>query len=270
MDYLIEQKMLYNSDDGTLHFLEDTTEDIVTLTPVLSRILQLLIDKQGQLITKDEFLVKVWDDYGRLGSSHTLNQYLSTLRKIFYKHLNEKAIITVSKQGYMLSPDIVITKIDVPLQTTHVSEDEQTPISVEKSIPIETEWPTTKKFKLNSLLKYSILYVAIMSLAVTVGLWLRADTYSLPKINVFPLGMIGECPVLTFSDNKNEAWKKEAIKIANYHASTYNLTCAANTTFYFYINENGINKQKGSYSILTKCVQAGASSDECLTTRVSR
>lgn len=62
MDYLFDDIILYCPDDGTIHVLEAGAEDTVTLTPVLNRILLLLVTKQGQLISKEEFFAKVWDD----------------------------------------------------------------------------------------------------------------------------------------------------------------------------------------------------------------
>lgn len=112
MDYLFDNNILYRSSDGTLHYLEGGPEESITLPPVLNRILLLLVINQGQVITKEEFLTKVWDNYGKPGSSNTLNQYLSTLRGIFSNHLGKKPIVTIPKQGYMLSFEVNITLVE--------------------------------------------------------------------------------------------------------------------------------------------------------------
>lgn len=271
MDYLFDHSILYHSEDGTLHFLEAGAEDIVTLTPVLNRILLLLIAKQGQLITKEEFLIKVWDNYGRAGSSHTLNQYLSTLRKIFHKHLNKKGIVTIAKQGYMLSPDIIVSTVDDQSKATGELSNAPAPLPV-----IESPYPTpviekTKvgEAKLNSTIKYVVFYATLTLIAITLAWWLATRFYASPRIETFPLGMVGQCPVFSFSGNKDEKQKKEAMEMVNYHVSVYSLTCADHVSFYFYSNENATQKEKGSYSMLTRCAQANAIDDECLTTRVS-
>lgn len=271
MDYLFDHSILYHSEDGTLHFLEAGAEDIVTLTPVLNRILLLLIAKQGQLITKEEFLIKVWDNYGRAGSSHTLNQYLSTLRKLFHKHLNKKGIVTIAKQGYMLSPDIIVSTVDdQPKATGELNNDSEPQQVTEPPLPTAVvEKTAVGKSKLNSTVKYAVFYAMLTLIAITLALWLPTRFYSSPKVNTFPLGMVGECPVFSFSGNKDEQQKKEAMEMVNHHISAYHLTCGDHVSFYFYSNENGTQKEKGSYSMLTRCARADVIDDECLTTRVS-
>ncbi|MGL6011119.1 MAG: winged helix-turn-helix domain-containing protein [Shewanella oncorhynchi] len=108
MDYLFDSVLIYHSDEGVIITLGAGDEDSIMLTPVLNRILVLLVQNQGQLVTRDEFLEKVWDNYGRTTSSNTLTQYISILRKIFTDHLGKDCVITVPKQGYMLSTDVII------------------------------------------------------------------------------------------------------------------------------------------------------------------
>lgn len=271
MDYLFEHSILYHSEDGTLHFLEAGAEDIVTLTPVLNRILLLLITKQGQLITKEEFLIKVWDNYGRAGSSHTLNQYLSTLRKIFHKHLNKKGIVTIAKQGYMLSPDMIVSMVDDQSTATGELSNDSAPLPITEfphSTPV-IEKTKVDEIKLNPTIKYAVFYATFTLLAITLAWLLPTRFYSSSKIETFPLGTVGQCPVFSFSGNRDEKQKKEAMEMVNYHVSVYDLTCAEHVSFYFYSNENGTQKEKGSYSMLTRCARADVIDDECLTTRVS-
>lgn len=271
MDYLFDHSILYHSDDGTLHFLEAGAEDTVTLTPVLNRILLLLIARQGQLITKEEFLIKVWDDYGRAGSSHTLNQYLSTLRKIFSKHLNKKGIITVSKQGFMLSPDIIVSTVDEQPEATNESGNTPEPLPAMDSPCSEPiiEKTNVEEFEPNGKIKYAVFYTLLTLVAFTLALWLPSRLYPSPKIGTFPLGSVGECPVFSFSGNLDEKQKEEAMVMVNHHINAYKLTCAEHVIFYFYSNENGAQKEKGSYTMLTRCARADVIDDECLTTRVS-
>lgn len=271
MDYLFDHSIIYHSEDGTLHSLEPGAEDIVSLAPVLNRILLLLITKQGQLITKEEFLIKVWDDYGRIGSSHTLNQYLSVLRKIFRKHLNKKGIVTISKQGYMLSPDIVISTVDVQYKaTSELNNDHDTLPVTEPSHPTQViEKTKARETRLNSSTKHTLFYATLTLMAITLAWWLPTRFNSSPKIDIFPLGMVGQCPVFSFSRNKDEKQKKESMEMVKEHISIYELTCTEHASFYFYSNENDTLKEKGSYSMLTRCARADVIDDECLTTRVS-
>lgn len=266
MDYLFDDIILYCPDDGTIHVLEAGAEDTVTLTPVLNRILLLLVTKQGQLITKEEFLAKVWDDYGKAGSSHTLNQYLSTLRKVFAQHLNKKAIITVPKQGYMFSPDITIsigeTKSE-QLSAVPYKDDIPSPLlTVESVKSLSPNPPKTKKY----LIIY--FFLLISSIALTLLISQRVNSPKQPSY--FRLGEISSCPVFSISSIRNEQQIKTEMETVKEMINLNKLTCTENIYFYYYRNENGEKGAKGDYSMLSRCERTDDASDDCFTIRVSR
>lgn len=264
MDYLFDNNILYRSDDGTLHYLEGSSEETITLPPVLNRILLLLVINQGQVITKEEFLTKVWDNYGKPGSSNTLNQYLSTLRGIFSNHLGKKPIITVPKQGYMLSFDINITiaKEESTLETNEILKEEN--VSETKTTVFSSPiiiFSTEKK-----LVSFYI-FILILAITITVMISKKSD----PSIAIHPyaLGKVGECTVYSFSEYKTESQKKSEMEAVIHQATKYNLDCDANIYFYYYQNENIGYGEKGNYSMLARCKQTNSANDECLTTRTS-
>lgn len=265
MDYLFDDIILYCPDDGTIHVLEAGAEDTVTLTPVLNRILLLLVTKQGQLISKEEFFAKVWDDYGKVGSSHTLNQYLSTLRGVFAQHLNKKAIITVPRQGYMFSPDITISigeKKTEPLSPVLHKDDIPTFLATVDSVkPLSTHRPKIKK--------YLIVYFFLLIAAITLTLLISQGIYSPKKPNYFRLGEIGSCPVFSISRIKNEQQIKREMESVKSMIGTNKFTCAENIYFYYYRNENAEKGAKGDYSMLSRCERTDDASDDCFTARVS-
>jgi DNA-binding winged helix-turn-helix (wHTH) protein len=264
MDYLFDNNILYRSSDGTLHYLEGGSEETITLPPVLNRILLLLVINQGQVITKEEFLTKVWDNYGKPGSSNTLNQYLSTLRGIFSNHLGKKPIITVPKQGYMLSFEVNIT----------IAEEKP---AVEKNEILKEENASEKKaealpslgilFPVEKKLIFFYIFILIIAITITVFISKKSD----PSIAIHPyyLGKIGECPVYSFSKYETESQKESEMEAVLQQANRYNLDCDANIYFYYYRNENIGYGEKGDYSMLTRCKETNSAHNECLTTRVS-
>lgn len=267
MDYIFDDIVLYRSDDGTLHYLEVDSEDTVTLPPVLNRILLLLVSNQGQLITKEVFFTKVWDDYGKTSSSHTLNQYLSTLRKILAKYLSKKAIITVPRQGYMFALDITISQVEqttehlAPMQNdSQLEVSTSTPNIERKYIPVVSQ-TNTKKY----IIFYLFLFIATISLTIITSKSNSSSTI----VHPFTLGKIGSFSVYSFSEYKDEQHKKAAMEIVNQQANQENLYCDDNIYYYYYRNENINYGEKGDYSMLAWCKQVGSSSDQCITTRIS-
>lgn len=49
----------------------------------MNRLLAYLLERQGQVINRDELLDNVWDLHGLRSSNHTLNKYISEIRKHF-------------------------------------------------------------------------------------------------------------------------------------------------------------------------------------------
>jgi len=264
MDYLFDNNILYRSSDGTLHYLEGGSEETITLPPVLNRILLLLVINQGQVITKEEFLTKVWDNYGKPGSSNTLNQYLSTLRGIFSNHLGKKPIITVPKQGYMLSFEVNITIAEEKpaLEKNEILKEEN--ISATKNTVSSSPviiFSTDKKLLL--------FYFFIFLLAITITVIISKKSDSSIVIHPYNLGKIGECPVYSFSEYKTELQKKSEMEAVIHQATKYNLDCDTSIYFYYYRNENIGYGEKGDYSMLTRCKKTNSANDECLTNRTS-
>jgi DNA-binding winged helix-turn-helix (wHTH) protein len=269
MDYIFDDIVLYRPDDGTIHVLEAGSEDTVKLTPVLNRILLLLITRQGQLITKEEFLTKVWDDYGKSGSSHTLNQYLSTLRGIFSQHLNKKAIITVPKQGYLFSLDITITIGEASAELFKpVPHDNDTPVVTPALLPPAGS-SIPRDIILPKLKKYLVIYFFLLLAVVTLTFLISRSVHSPEQPIYFRLGEIGNCPVFSISHIKNEQQVKREMDTVNNMITMSKLTCAENIYFYYYSNENGDKGEKGSYSMLARCERTEDASDDCFTTRVN-
>ncbi|MBH2847086.1 helix-turn-helix domain-containing protein, partial [Serratia marcescens] len=95
MNYIIDDVLVYCPDDGSVSHISKPEEIIMVLTPVLNRILLLLIENQGSLVPRDLFFEKVWDNYGKNASSHTLSQYMGVLRKIFENELGASCIDTI-------------------------------------------------------------------------------------------------------------------------------------------------------------------------------
>jgi DNA-binding winged helix-turn-helix (wHTH) protein len=84
--------------DSSLNEITDLQNDRTTkLEPRVIKVLVQLVEKAGELVTRTEFIEKIWDNYP--GASEALNQSISNLRKALSD--DEKKIVrTIAKSGY--------------------------------------------------------------------------------------------------------------------------------------------------------------------------
>ncbi|MEX6033482.1 winged helix-turn-helix domain-containing protein [Providencia hangzhouensis] len=98
MIYILNNIIKYNSDLGEI-FRVDTELSVMKLTPVLNYIFIILIQNNKTTITREEILKKILNKYDLKVSINTLNQYISTLRKVLHQQLLvENAILSISKR----------------------------------------------------------------------------------------------------------------------------------------------------------------------------
>lgn len=110
MKYIINLMVVFNPSDNSL-CLQNNPSLVVKIPPPATRLLQELINNRGVIITRDELLKNVWEEYGFTGSNNNLSHYISHLRKALLSLNSELSIITtVPKVGFRLD-----ARIDVVL-----------------------------------------------------------------------------------------------------------------------------------------------------------
>lgn len=113
MKYLLADMLVYDNEDGTLTLQNDAAAESQSLTCTAQTILNLLIDHHGMVVERETFLQEVWDNRGLHGSSNSLNQYISILRKMLATLVPDSLfIVTVPKVGFMLSADMPVIPLD--------------------------------------------------------------------------------------------------------------------------------------------------------------
>lgn len=117
--YRINRTVIYNPDDGTLKLIDDDIHQVsageISLTPTANRLLHLLITHHGSVLQREELLENVWDNFGLKSSNNSLNQYISVLRRNFADlGLEELAIVTVPRIGFMFNQDLEIVTENTP------------------------------------------------------------------------------------------------------------------------------------------------------------
>ncbi len=136
MIYIIAEEITFNPDDGTL--ANHNENDAIKLTIPASRLLEHILDSQGDILSRDFLLTEVWDKYGLRGSNSNLNQYISILRRALANYGCDNLIITIPKMGFRLNTDITLRRADLPPIPLTPSDGENAP---EATQPVDAGVP---------------------------------------------------------------------------------------------------------------------------------
>lgn len=108
MRYMINGSISFCAADGSLLYID--SNDSVILPVAAQRLILLLIESNGEVLTRDELLVKIWDNYGLTGSGNSLNQYISLIRRNMSAFGCDAFVETLPKVGIRLHGDVHIEK----------------------------------------------------------------------------------------------------------------------------------------------------------------
>lgn len=90
----------------------ESSENIILNVPT-ARCLQLLLECQGRVVSREDFLLQVWNARGIVVSQNTFYQNISLLRKSLKKAgLSVEIIITVRRKGFTISTDTKIERLE--------------------------------------------------------------------------------------------------------------------------------------------------------------
>ena len=110
-EFIINDEVIFDVNMSELRSVNGSGETI-NLNGPTARCLQLLIESNGRIISREEFLETVWKTRGVIVAQNTFYQNISLLRKSLLKAgLSKDIIITVRQRGFILATDSVITPI---------------------------------------------------------------------------------------------------------------------------------------------------------------
>lgn len=108
-NYIINDEIVFKVSLNELHPLTDKGERVILNAPT-ARCLQLLLENQDQVISRDEFLEAVWRTRGVVVSQNTFYQNISLLRKSLQRAgLTLDIIVTVRRKGFILAQNVLVT-----------------------------------------------------------------------------------------------------------------------------------------------------------------
>ena len=175
--YIINDEVIFNMDVNELQPVAGKDLEAITLNTPTARCLQLLLESNGNIISRDEFLSAVWKERGVVVSQNTFYQNISLLRKSLLRAgLTQDVVVTVRQRGFVIATGTVIRQ--VTLQNEFNSAQ---PLSTDASMRIindkyiariddaEVQNSVRKTFRINGLTSrqlswWTFIIVAIMAI----------------------------------------------------------------------------------------------------------
>ncbi|WP_109231685.1 winged helix-turn-helix domain-containing protein [Klebsiella pneumoniae] len=175
--YIINDEAIFNMDVNELQPVAGKDHEAITLNTPTARCLQLLLESNGNIISRDEFLSAVWKERGVVVSQNTFYQNISLLRKSLLRAgLTQDVVVTVRQRGFVIATGTVIRQ--VTLQNEFNSAQ---PLSTDASMRIindkyiakiddaEVQNSVRKTFRINGLTSrqlswWTFIIVAIMAI----------------------------------------------------------------------------------------------------------
>ncbi|MBF7979018.1 MULTISPECIES: winged helix-turn-helix domain-containing protein [Rahnella] len=171
MKYLIDNKIEFNSDDGSLFY--PASKDIIKLTLPASRLLEEFLLSDGRDLTRDYLLETVWDRHGLQASGNNLNQYVSILRRNLAMLDCHELIVTLPKVGFRLNTRISVMPVAETTQQ-ETAPVPRTPLPL--SQPLVPETPVVTAAPKKKTLP-AILGALTVLCAAALGLWEYQDDH---------------------------------------------------------------------------------------------
>lgn len=240
MKYLLADAIVYDNEDGSLT-LQSADAESQTLTCTAQTILNLLIAHHGMVVEREVFLQQVWDDRGLRGSSNSLNQYISILRKMLAGMVPDHLfIVTVPKVGFMLSADISVVPLNAPVSAL-------APVSSKRALPKRRNW------------LYGIVTATVTLLCAVALIWNAQRQQIEPHL----LTHIDSCPVYTLAP-LSDVFQKQAQALLGQFKNEGAFSCLPSSIFYVHIQDPVLYGDEGRL-VLSQCSQFRSKASTCQT-----
>lgn len=234
MIYIIQHVIAFRPEDGAVWNVTNT-DNVVTLTTLPVRILCHLLENQGCIIDREGILKHVWDDYGLVPSSNSLNQHISQIRRTFSELGCECEVIqTIPKKGLLIASDSVTINDSPPAPTSEkLSSAGHSSSKIKKHSP---EW----------LVLYGILLLVIFT-ALLVFPLPGTQGIKFPQQNLVLAGKIGQCPV--YMADKSTPINEKLIGVVNQYAK-----CSGDEVYVLFTDNVFLSHANGRV-FLSRCAQ---------------
>ncbi|POT58082.1 transcriptional regulator [Citrobacter amalonaticus] len=258
MEYLISSQVKYRSDDGAMWPVRDE-DSVIILTITMNRLLAYLLERRGQVVTRDELLNNVWDSHGLRSSNHTLNKYISEIRKhLVSSGIKEECVTTVPRIGFMFSSEVDVRGLTDKRLGQEPSTDY---INTESGKALQ-------RLAAGAKYKATFITLALMLIAASVTLIIAGIHLPTPKtekpqdIQTYFLFDYKTCPVYTIQKNSvslSEQKRKMFLELVE----SNNIDCLKGTSFLYQVSESYLYGNKGR-AFISRCTAKNNKYISCL------
>ncbi|HEP0296561.1 TPA: winged helix-turn-helix domain-containing protein [Klebsiella aerogenes] len=137
-EFIINNEVIFDVNMSELRPVNGNGESI-NLNGPTARCLQLLIESNGRIISREEFLESVWKTRGVVVAQNTFYQNISLLRKSLLKAgLSQDIIVTVRQRGFILATGsliVPVVKAEEEVSTCQITPLIKKDVTIEDSVP---------------------------------------------------------------------------------------------------------------------------------------
>lgn len=103
MKYTLNNTLVFDVENQTIHMVNEDINVIELSSMMITRLLEALVEKAGEVLTREYLYQTVWENHGYKASASNLNKSMSLLRKAIRDTGYQDDIIeTLPRQGFRL------------------------------------------------------------------------------------------------------------------------------------------------------------------------
>jgi len=211
MYYILNKNIKYDPAINELSLIEEANNSLL-LSNAGSRLLRELIKNRDVVISREQLLKNVWEDYGYTPSNNNLYMAVSEIRKSFISlGENKDLIVTTPKVGLRLHAEIDIFDVEgVQTSTTLVKNSEElieetntaSPFDVDK-IPapllheekFHEDVAQNDSIKKTSFYRIKLPYLALLLILLAAYIYYANSIFSIQNFNHSASFTYGSCNV---------------------------------------------------------------------------
>ena len=247
MKYIIDELVVFRTDDGAI-WLSGDEESKILLSPIVSRLLTLLIEGKGNILTREEILHHVWTAHGLEASGNSLNQYISQLRKLMSNFgLGDSVIHTLPRIGFRLDEHLKVDKL--PSSTNN-----------QQKLLIASKKNTERLHPIITLLTPVFLFMTIAVpyvISKTIYHWNIRQNVIEPR----SIGIVNGCNVYGTGMDK-KFYSNSPLVVTQNIFDDLDIQCKESNVALFYMQE-GVSHGKSGRTFIALCSKSGASLTSC-------
>ncbi|WP_210454249.1 winged helix-turn-helix domain-containing protein [Pantoea ananatis] len=254
MVYLIDMRIKYRTEDGAM-WLKDDEGSLIVLTVIMNRLLSYLIEQRAQVVPRDDLLLNVWDLHGLHSSNHTLNKYISELRKQFRTFgVSTECISTIPRIGFMFNGDVAIQVIEEEVHNPQPASEPDSKTETDNSASSTAVKTVTPFFSGRIFISAAIVLSVIAAGIYFIPGWLtpqknvQAQKKDMPTYFLFTYG---QCPVYT-TQNNSPALSERKKRLFTELVKEEGISCLNGMTFLYQVSEAYLYGREGR-AFISRC-----------------